>query len=81
MQNINEKLTKFTLKYRNGKENVQLMHINVKQSMSQKWIKMQEKTIFQCIKYVYNVIHNFMNILKMLKKLIVNLKQKYMKND
>ena len=81
MQKINEKLTKFTLKYRNGKENVQLMHINVKQNMSQKWIKMQEKTIFQCIKYVYNVIHNFMNILKMLKKLIVNLKQKYMKND
>jgi len=81
VQKINEKLTKFTLKYRNGKENVQLMHINVKQNMSQKWIKMQEKTIFQCIKYVYNVIHNFMNILKMLKKLIVNLKQKYMKND
>ena len=68
MQNINEKLTKFTLKYRNGKENVQLMHINVKQNMSQKWSKMQEKNIFQCIKYVYDAIHNFMNILKMLKK-------------
>ena len=81
MQKINEKLTKFTLKYRNGKENVQLMHIKVKQNMSQKWIKMQEKTIFQCIKYVYNVIHNFMNILKMLKKTYSKSKAKYMKND
>ena len=49
--------------------------------MSQKRIEMQQKTIFQCIKYVYNVIHNFMNILKMLKKTYSKSKAKYMKND
>ena len=49
MQKINEKLTKFTLKYINGKENVQLMHIKVKQNMSQKWIKIQEKIYFNVL--------------------------------